>query len=129
MDAFVDELDRIRRDVGPAEWTRLIADVVVPHPLLAQLHEEPYTRRAFEKPRGYAGDAVMLDFVYRHGPPMRHAHATWRGTSCMGRPATGERRALWSVERFSPTKSTRWRRDAKRRAFYQLPAATSAKRR
>jgi extracellular factor (EF) 3-hydroxypalmitic acid methyl ester biosynthesis protein len=26
---------------------------------------DPYTERAFTKPRGYAGDATMLDFIYR----------------------------------------------------------------
>src|SRR5262249_5614371 len=64
MNACVDALDYLRRDVGPAEWTRLIADVIAPHPVVAQLLEEPFTRRAFEKPRGYAGDAVMLDLAY-----------------------------------------------------------------
>jgi extracellular factor (EF) 3-hydroxypalmitic acid methyl ester biosynthesis protein len=68
LNASDDALDQLRRDVGPAEWARLIAEVVVPHPVRTQLHEEPFTRRAFEKPRGYAGDAVMLDFVYRHCP-------------------------------------------------------------
>jgi len=62
----LDALDLLRRGVGPAEWARLIADVIAPHPVLAQLHEEPFMRRAFEKPRGYAGDAVILDFAYRH---------------------------------------------------------------
>jgi SAM-dependent methyltransferase len=28
------------------------------------LLEDPYSRRAYDKPRGYAGDAVMLDHVY-----------------------------------------------------------------
>lgn len=26
--------------------------------------QDPYTRRGYEKPRGYAGDAVLLDYVY-----------------------------------------------------------------
>lgn len=35
------------------------------HPLSAVFLQDPYARRAFEKPRGYAGDAVMLDYIYR----------------------------------------------------------------
>ena len=65
MNAFADALNRVRLDVGPAEWTRLIADVIAPHRIVAQLRAEPFTRRAFEKPRGYAGDAIMMDMLYR----------------------------------------------------------------
>jgi extracellular factor (EF) 3-hydroxypalmitic acid methyl ester biosynthesis protein len=35
------------------------------HPLAEIILLDPYSRRAFEKPRGYAGDAVMLDYIYR----------------------------------------------------------------
>jgi extracellular factor (EF) 3-hydroxypalmitic acid methyl ester biosynthesis protein len=35
------------------------------HALARLILEDPYSRRAFEKPRGYAGDALMLDYVYR----------------------------------------------------------------
>lgn len=35
------------------------------HPSHAVFLEDPYTRRAYEKPRGYAGDARMLDYIYR----------------------------------------------------------------
>ncbi len=31
--------------------------------------QDPYTHRAFTKPRGYAGDAVMLDYNYTGTPP------------------------------------------------------------
>lgn len=39
------------------------------HPLFDVVQQDPFTRRAFEKPRGFAGDAVMLDFVYDGVPP------------------------------------------------------------
>src|SRR5262249_38418269 len=31
------------------------------------LHQDPFTYRAFSKPRGYAGDAVMMDYIYGLG--------------------------------------------------------------
>jgi extracellular factor (EF) 3-hydroxypalmitic acid methyl ester biosynthesis protein len=37
------------------------------HQLAQIILEDPYSRRAFEKPRGYAGDAVMLDYIYKAG--------------------------------------------------------------
>lgn len=39
------------------------------HPLLRTIHEDPFTGRAFAKPRGYAGDAELLDLIY--GPEER----------------------------------------------------------
>jgi len=37
------------------------------HPLRHLLHADPFTYRAFAKPRGYAGDAVMMDYIYGLG--------------------------------------------------------------
>jgi hypothetical protein len=34
------------------------------HPLRELIHQDPFTYRAFIKPRGYAGDARLLDFIY-----------------------------------------------------------------
>lgn len=34
------------------------------HPIAERLREDPLTNRALLKPRGYAGDAVALDFMY-----------------------------------------------------------------
>ena len=69
LDDFVSYLESIRRDLSVEEWSAYIADVIAPHPIRALLHEEPLTRRAYEKPRGYAGDAAMLDLVYSDARP------------------------------------------------------------
>ena len=48
-----------------AELTRAVRE----HPAFSVCQEDPYTHRAFTKPKGYAGDAVMLDYVYEGVPP------------------------------------------------------------
>lgn len=39
------------------------------HPVFDLCQQDPFTQRAYRKPRGYAGDAVMLDYVYSGTPP------------------------------------------------------------
>jgi extracellular factor (EF) 3-hydroxypalmitic acid methyl ester biosynthesis protein len=46
-----------------AEWEAFVAECYR-HPLCGMLHQDPFTLRSFQKPRGYAGDAVLLDYVY-----------------------------------------------------------------
>jgi len=50
----------------PDEWRRLVERRVRTHAALHLAHEDPFIERCYSKPRGYAGDAVMLDFIYRH---------------------------------------------------------------
>jgi SAM-dependent methyltransferase len=47
------------------EWEQVV-QFCLGHPLRALLHQDPFTRHAFEKPRGYPGDAILLDFIYGH---------------------------------------------------------------
>jgi extracellular factor (EF) 3-hydroxypalmitic acid methyl ester biosynthesis protein len=44
-------------------WEQIVERCLA-HPIRALLHEDPLTARAFHKPRGYAGDAVLLDYIY-----------------------------------------------------------------
>lgn len=49
---------------------RNMADVmshedVVEHPLSSLIHKDPLTWHAFSRPRGYPGDALLLDHIYR----------------------------------------------------------------
>ena len=56
---------RRQREFLPDQW-QAFARSCRKHELHSFLLEDPLTRRAFVKPRGYAGDAVMLDFIYGH---------------------------------------------------------------
>lgn len=63
MDTLSDGLWWIRRSMQPDDWNAF-RPVALSHPILSLVHEDPFTRRSFEKPRGYAGDAVLLDYIY-----------------------------------------------------------------
>jgi extracellular factor (EF) 3-hydroxypalmitic acid methyl ester biosynthesis protein len=39
------------------------------HPIHPMAIQDPFTERARNKPRGYAGDAVMMDYIYSGVPP------------------------------------------------------------
>lgn len=69
IDALGTGLNAQRRRVPVAVWQETLIATCRQHPLHDMLLEDPYTRRAFEKPRGYAGDAVMLDYIYSGEAP------------------------------------------------------------
>ena len=58
-------LHELRRRVDPSVWHALIP-IVQNHPLANFFHQDPFTRWSFEKPRGYSGDATLIDFIYGH---------------------------------------------------------------
>jgi extracellular factor (EF) 3-hydroxypalmitic acid methyl ester biosynthesis protein len=55
-----------RREDEPQDWAAY-ARACLNHPVCNLLHQDPFTYRAFSKPRGYAGDAVMMDYIYGLG--------------------------------------------------------------
>lgn len=64
MEALVWSLLGVRASLPREDWDRFIQTVCMRHPLKRLIHQSPFSRRAFEKPRGYPGDAVVLDFMY-----------------------------------------------------------------
>jgi 2-polyprenyl-3-methyl-5-hydroxy-6-metoxy-1,4-benzoquinol methylase len=64
IEAFWECLRRQRAALGDQwpEFTRAFRK----RELHSFLLQDPLTNRAFVKPRGYAGDALMLDFIYGH---------------------------------------------------------------
>jgi len=63
LDELFRALNERKFNSPPAEWQRCI-EQFRSHRLMKLLHEDPFTYRAFSKPRGYAGDAVMMDYIY-----------------------------------------------------------------
>ena len=57
----------LRASMGRPAWEAFAKLEAVRHPIQEIMHLCPMTRRSFCKPRGYAGDAVMLDHIYGLG--------------------------------------------------------------
>ena len=61
-------LNHLRVQYPEDEWRQQVRENFDRHALRQLIHQSPFSRRAFEKPRGYAGDAVMLGYIYRLEP-------------------------------------------------------------
>ena len=63
MDDIQIGLQTRRQNSSDQEWAEFVS-MCLNHPIKDLLHQDPFTLRAFTKPRGYAGDAVLLDYIY-----------------------------------------------------------------
>lgn len=63
MQQLCQALNELKARSSADQWKELITSARI-HPLRERLLQDPFTKRVFEKPRGYAGDAVMLDYLY-----------------------------------------------------------------
>lgn len=63
--AVAGRLHEMRRKYHYDVWSRLLP-LIQQHPVADCFLEDPFTRWSFEKPRGYSGDAQLLDFIYGH---------------------------------------------------------------
>lgn len=52
-----------RADSSDDEWKSYVR-LCMAHPIRKLVHQDPFTFHAFDKPRGYAGDAELLDLIY-----------------------------------------------------------------
>jgi hypothetical protein len=94
IDGLASALCRLRSSMPTLAWEELIS-VCRRHPICATLHEDPLTHRSFQEPRGYSGDAVMIDMVYDHaaGGIQRTPISRYLG-DCPAAQAVRHRRSL-----------------------------------
>jgi len=65
-DCFNAALREIRSRLSAEDWKCVVEEIIRSHPVFQNFQHDPLTRRAYCKPRGYPGDAVLVDFLYRH---------------------------------------------------------------
>ncbi len=66
-----------------AEW-RAAVERIRTHPVLRSAHQDPFVHRCWSKPRGYAGDAVLLDYIYDYPrAAMEHERVSPAGRASM----------------------------------------------
>lgn len=64
MDHIIVGLKEIRSRYNEEIWRHYAATTCLQHPITAWIHQCPFTFHSFSRPRGYAGDAELLDFIY-----------------------------------------------------------------
>lgn len=74
-------LHEMRQGAPVQHWDSIIKPACDRHSITQIVLEDPFTRRAREKPRGYAGDAEMIDYIYSQVAPA--------GTSDLGAQVFG----------------------------------------
>ncbi|WP_315918475.1 class I SAM-dependent methyltransferase [Mesorhizobium sp. SP-1A] len=65
VERLAGRLHELRGTTSPAVWQQLIP-LAQQHRVAEYLMQDPFTRWSCEKPRGYSGDAGLLDIYYKH---------------------------------------------------------------
>ncbi len=66
METVFNGLQEVRATMPHEQWAQWVRDEALSHRLRAIIHMDPFTYRSFSKPRGYAGDGVLIDMIYHH---------------------------------------------------------------
>jgi hypothetical protein len=105
-------LEQIRNASRVADWSALVDHARTDRRLMSLVHQDPFTKRAFDKPRGYAGDAVMMDYAYG----IHSAHEVTRHASEFGCAL------LEYLQRGPAVRSVRFRREHIARLIDEIAA-------
>ena len=72
MDCVILGMREIRKRYSTSEWKEFSQTTFLSHPITQLIHQCPFTYHSFSKPRGYPGDAELLDFIYGFKQPSQN---------------------------------------------------------
>ncbi len=75
MNHLTFKLKELREELPAAEWDEFCSATAQKHSILNLIHQDPFTRNAFAKSRGYPGDADLMDFMYGVASPSKSTTA------------------------------------------------------
>lgn len=55
---------KLRNEAAPEDWAAFAEREFLAHSFVNLVHQDPFTKHSFDKPRNYAGDADLIDFMY-----------------------------------------------------------------
>jgi extracellular factor (EF) 3-hydroxypalmitic acid methyl ester biosynthesis protein len=88
--ALMEGLGALRQRTPRARWAEFCGAECAEHPLRQILHQDPLTERAYTKPRGIPGDAIVIDLLIRGGvAPAYVERATRVGQKIYDRTSDG----------------------------------------
>ncbi|MFV1996643.1 MAG: class I SAM-dependent methyltransferase [Acidiferrobacterales bacterium] len=64
MNLLVSELTNLYTTTSTSAWEYALKTSLLNHPIKKILLQDPLTNRALNRPRGYAGDAILMDMIY-----------------------------------------------------------------
>lgn len=63
---LVAQLNEATKEMEQSTIDTVVREECLQHPVAKLILQEPMTRWSYQKPRGYSGDAVLIDYIYRH---------------------------------------------------------------
>ena len=81
LDDLFAGLEQVLSTLDSERWLAFTRETRADGTLADLVYQDPLTRRALDKPRGYAGDAMMMDYLYG----IHSYHAAWAEAAVFGR--------------------------------------------
>jgi extracellular factor (EF) 3-hydroxypalmitic acid methyl ester biosynthesis protein len=78
MTNLVFGLHQIQKDADITEWENFSQRDFLHHSVVSLIHQDPFTKHSFEKPRKYSGDAELIDYMYGLRKPTKNLKETFR---------------------------------------------------